>query len=67
MKLSQNQKVLNYLKKHDYITPLVAFAVLGVFRLAARVYDLRSQGFDIQSVTMMDDEGRPYCRYSLVS
>lgn len=67
MKLSQNQKVLRYLKKHDHITPLVALAILGVFRLAARIYDLRSQGFEIRSVTLMDDEGRPYSQYTLVS
>jgi biotin operon repressor len=43
---SQNALILAHLKKTGSITPSQASS-LGITRLAARIYDLRSQGVDL--------------------
>jgi hypothetical protein len=62
----QARKVLLHLEKHKSITPLEAFGVYGIFRLAARVWELRKIGKEIATVYMTDDNGKPYARYRLV-
>lgn len=47
--MTQNERVLDYLKTHTSITPIEAWSQLGVYRLGARVYDLRKDGHDISS------------------
>lgn len=47
---TQNIRLLAYLKAHKKIDPMAALTELGMSRLAARVYDLRKDGVDIQSV-----------------
>ena len=44
---TQNDRVLNYLERHGDIDPMRALTELGVFRLAARVKDLRDAGVSI--------------------
>ena len=46
-KLRQRDLILEYLRGHDYITPREALDVFGVFRLAARISDLRADGYHI--------------------
>ena len=43
-KPTQNQKILDYLDEHDYITPLDAMNNFGCMRLAARIADLEERG-----------------------
>lgn len=45
--MTQNDEVLDYLKKHGTITPLEALKELGIMRLASRVSDLRKAGIPI--------------------
>lgn len=45
---SQNERLLNYLKTHKTINPLEAWSELGIYRLGARVWDLRAMGYNIQ-------------------
>lgn len=45
----QCHEVLKYLKRHGSITPLAAQTMLGISRLASRVYDLRAAGYEIRS------------------
>jgi hypothetical protein len=47
--MSQNQRLLNYLQKHSGIHPLEAWVQLGLYRLSARVKDLRDAGHNITS------------------
>jgi len=47
---SQKQQILNHLKKYGYITPLTAFKRYNIFRLGARIYDLKNEGIEIESV-----------------
>ena len=59
MKQTQNEKLLEYLKAHpEGITPLEALNVIGTFRLAARVYDLRKLGHNIVEQDVVVGNGR---------
>ena len=52
-KLTQNERVLAYMKKFGSITPLEAMNVIGVMRLAARISDLKKRGHKITSKTVL--------------
>lgn len=49
---SQNKRLHDYLKQCGSINPLLAWDALGVYRLGARVFDLRKQGVNITSSTI---------------
>lgn len=46
--MTQCERLLEYLNKHDSITQMEALNELGIMRLASRVSDLNRQGYDIQ-------------------
>ena len=46
-KPSQNELVLKYMREFGTINPLQAIRDLGVYRLTARISDLRSRGHTI--------------------
>ena len=41
---SQNDLVLNHMKNYYNITPRAAMNSYGIFKLAARIYELKKQG-----------------------
>lgn len=41
------EKVLNWLKSGRPLDPATAWKQLGVYRLGARIYDLRREGWEI--------------------
>lgn len=47
--MTQNEKILRHLQDHGEITPAEAYEDYGVYRLAARIADLRKVGYDITS------------------
>ena len=47
MKMSQCDKVLEYMRRFGSITQLEAIRDIGCMRLAARIADLRDQGYAI--------------------
>ena len=47
--LNQNYRLLDYLEQHGSIDPLRAWEILGIYRLAARVNELRKLGEDIKT------------------
>lgn len=49
MKLTQAERVLDYMERHGGITQFEALAECAVMRLASRISDLRKQGFPIES------------------
>ena len=51
MKLTQCQRILDYMIKFGSISTLEAFKDLGVARLASRIHDLKSMGYSIESET----------------
>lgn len=48
--VSQKQMVLDYIREFGSITPIDAFRDLGVTRLAAKVFELKKDGHDIEKV-----------------
>jgi hypothetical protein len=51
-KTTQNQRVLNHLKNHGAITAHDAVKDYGIYRLAARIWDLRDAGHDIDTTNI---------------
>lgn len=45
--MTQNEKVLDYIRTQGSITAMEAFKNLGITRLSARIYDLRRSGVKI--------------------
>ena len=50
--ITQREQVLKYMEDFGSITPLQAVADLGIYRLGARIYDLKKAGYKITSRTM---------------
>lgn len=63
-KMTQNEMILLHLKQHGSITPLDALGAYGCFRLSGRIFELRSMGYDIETVNETKD-GKTYARYFL--
>lgn len=68
--MTQNEQVLDYLKKHKGITSIEAINNFGITRLSARIADLRRDGHIIgaESVTYKKTDGKKttFVRYSLL-
>ena len=47
MKDTQNKRLLSHLQKGKSINPLEAWKQLGIYRLSARIFDLRDSGHEI--------------------
>lgn len=54
-----------HLKSGRTISPLEALGLYGMFRLAARVKELRDQKWDIITEMREDPNGKPYAVYRL--
>ena len=64
--ISQTDEILNYLQAGNVLTPLEALRKFNCLRLGARIYDLRQQGYVINSFMITDDQtGKRYARYRL--
>ena len=62
--MNQSQWILNQLKQAP-LTPLEALAGCGCFRLAARIKELRQQGNDIKTKTLILPSGKIVAQYIL--
>ena len=47
MKLTQCQRIMRHLQEIGPIDDLTAYSEYGIRRLAARIHDLKGQGYDI--------------------
>lgn len=70
--MTQKKVVLQHLKMFGSIEPLTALREYGIYRLGARVADLRSEGYNIITETKASVSritGRPvhFANYKLVS
>ena len=67
--MTQREQILLYLQTFGSITPMEAFADLGITKLATRVSEMRRDGieFNIEMVTGLNRFEKPirYARYSL--
>lgn len=67
--MTQCEQVLEYMREKGSITAWDAVYNLGVFRLSARISDLKADGYKIKSETIRKKDGRGeyknYAKYSL--
>ena len=63
--MTQTQAIYEYLKQGNSITPLEALEKFGCFRLGARIWELKDQGFNIQ-MTMVKNNGKHFASYKLI-
>lgn len=67
--MTHKDKVLRYLRKYGSITPREALESFGCMRLAARIHELREEGYTITSSTVHAENrnGEPvsFTRYRL--
>jgi hypothetical protein len=62
--MSQEQWILSALKRGRALTPIDALRGCRCFRLAARINDLRRQGFKIKT-EILSKGGKSFARYKL--
>jgi hypothetical protein len=62
--LSQNQRVLNHLIDHGYITQSIA-SNYGIRRLASRIDEIKQQNVEVLTEYRKDDAGVRYAYYHL--
>ena len=64
---TQDLIILKHLKQHRHITSWEAITKYHITRLSARIYNLREQGYVINSVYERSEEtGNNYVRYFLI-
>lgn len=61
--MTQKDTVLKHLKRYTTITPLEAFHVYGIYRLAAVIEQLRKAGLDITTKMKTAPNGSRYAEY----
>lgn len=49
MKLTQCERIIDYMTQFGSISSFEAFTDLGIVRLASRIHDLKGQGYNIVS------------------
>lgn len=68
-RITQNDRILNYMKDYGSITSAEAMQDLGVYRLASRIHDLRDMGIGItkemETSKNRYGESVSYARYRL--
>ena len=66
MSNTQNQLILNYLKKGNSITSLEALQKFNCFRLSARIFNLREDGYNIIT-KYITNNNTTYAEYRFIS
>jgi hypothetical protein len=62
--MTQTDAIRSFLLEGNSLTPIDALERFGCFRLAARIDDLRREGFDIETIKERQN-GKSYARYRL--
>lgn len=69
MKISQKQRIINYIREFGSITSYEAYADLGITQLGARIDQLKKEGYEFkaewESSTNRFGERTDYKRYYL--
>tara|TARA_R100000773_G_scaffold15341_1_gene13952 strand:+ start:120 stop:329 length:210 start_codon:yes stop_codon:yes gene_type:complete len=65
MVISQENQILNHLKKHKFITSWEAIQEYRITRLSARIYELREKGYQIITKNITEN-GKTFAEYSLL-
>lgn len=61
---SANQKLRKWVLSGKPITPLQALERFGIFRLSARILELRNEGWNIDT-KMIEKNGKKFAQYKL--
>ena len=68
--MTQRELIINYIEEFGSITPMEAFADLGITKLATRISEMRRDGmkFKIETVKSKNRYGKTVCfaRYSFL-
>ena len=68
--MTQCERLLSYLEVNGQIDPLESWEQLGIYRLGARIFDLKNQGYDIvtENKTVLNrfNEGCRVALYRLI-
>lgn len=64
-KFTQTEEIVNALEAGEAITALDALTRWGCFRLAARIGELRQEGYKIVTATI-NKNGKRYAEYRLI-
>lgn len=64
--MCQKQTILKHLRDMGTISPLEARHVYGIERLAARIAEMRQEGYRITAVLKRDPMGKRYAEYRLM-
>ena len=66
--MTQREAIIEYIKEFGSITPMQAFADLGITKLATRISEMRKDGmsFKIEMISIKNRYGKSvtYARYS---
>ncbi len=62
---TQTQQVLAWLKRYGSIDPMTSWRKLGVYRLGARIFDLRESGVNIRTERKSTKRGAKVATYFL--
>ena len=65
MRVSQKEMIMSHLREKGSITSLEAIGVYRIYRLQARIDELRDQGYAIKTEMHKDSTGKRYARYNL--
>ena len=63
---TQENIILDHLKKHKFITTWEAITQYRITRLSARICELREKGFNIMTKNITEN-GKTFAEYSLIS
>lgn len=63
--MTQSDMIINALLAGETLTPLDALKRFGCFRLGARVYDLRRDGYSIEKTLIDVGNGKHVASYKL--
>ena len=63
--MTQCEQILHHLRNEGTITQREAARRYDIYRLAARIYDLRREGHQIEKEMETSETGKQYARYHL--
>ena len=63
--MNQTQYIKEILLSGEAITPIDALNRLGCFRLGARIWDLRQEGWNIETKIIKGSDGKHFAEYKL--
>ena len=62
--LSQKNRILNSLKRGDYMTSLKALRLFGCLNLKGRIFEIRELGYPVETSWIKRD-GKIYAKYQI--